>query len=170
MTVSGNTIIRVAAAGTGNGGGIVIGGSGHLISGNRIAGNSRIDNGILINAGTTDCVVQGNFVTGVSNAIFSSSSATSIVVRDNTASSGLALNAANRATGNINTANRAISAQLIPLNLGVFTVGTLPAASVTVGTTAFVTDANSTTFNAVAVGGAANGVPVTFDGTNWRIG
>jgi hypothetical protein len=38
------------------------------------------------------------------------------------------------------------------------------------GQRAYVTDANSTTFNATAVGGGANNVPVTCNGTNWVIG
>lgn len=38
------------------------------------------------------------------------------------------------------------------------------------GARAFVTDANATTFASVVAAGGANGVPVYFDGTNWRIG
>jgi hypothetical protein len=52
-----------------------------------------------------------------------------------------------------------------------YTVATLPsAAAMGAGSLAFVTDANSTTFNAVVVGGGSNAVPVFSDGTNWRIG
>jgi len=51
------------------------------------------------------------------------------------------------------------------------TVANLPAAAtVGMGARAFVSDANSTTFNATAVGGSTNEVPVFSDGTDWRIG
>lgn len=54
---------------------------------------------------------------------------------------------------------------------GVVTVASLPAAAAgNRGFRYFVTDANSTTFWATAVGGGANNVPVTSDGTAWRIG
>lgn len=51
----------------------------------------------------------------------------------------------------------------------VYTVATLPAAG-SAGRTAFVTDANATTFASIVAGAGANGVPVYDDGTNWRIG
>lgn len=51
------------------------------------------------------------------------------------------------------------------------TVATLPAAATAgAGATYFVTDATATTFASIVAGGAANGVPVYSDGTNWRIG
>lgn len=51
------------------------------------------------------------------------------------------------------------------------TVGSLPAASAALtGARAFVTDANSTTFLATAVGGGANAVPVVCNGSAWVIG
>lgn len=53
--------------------------------------------------------------------------------------------------------------------LRVYTVAGLPAAG-TAGRTAFVSDANATTFASIVAGGGANGVPVYDDGTNWRIG
>lgn len=52
---------------------------------------------------------------------------------------------------------------------GTYTVAGLPAAGTT-GRTAFVTDANATTFASIVAGGGANRVPVYDDGTNWRIG
>lgn len=55
------------------------------------------------------------------------------------------------------------------IRLRTYTVAGLPAAG-TAGRTAFVTDANATTFASVVAGGGANGVPVYDDGTNWRIG
>jgi hypothetical protein len=54
---------------------------------------------------------------------------------------------------------------------GSYTVATLPSASTAgAGARAFVTDANSTTFLATAVGGGANAVPVVSNGTSWVIG
>lgn len=47
-------------------------------------------------------------------------------------------------------------------------VSELPAS--TAGVRGFVTDATVTTFASVVAGGGANGVPVYFDGTDWRIG
>jgi hypothetical protein len=170
MTVSGNTIVRVAAAGTGNGGGIVMGGSGHLITGNRISGNSRIDNAILVNVGATNCVIDGNFITGAnSNAVFCNATGSSIVVKNNVGNAGYALQSGNRAFQNLNTTNGINVSQQMGMGLGVFTVATLPATSI-VGTEAYVTDANATTFNSVVAGGGSNKVPVTYDGAAWRIG
>ncbi len=58
-------------------------------------------------------------------------------------------------------------------NIGVptlpsYTVATLPT-GLSDGAQAIVTDANSTTFHATAVGGGANIVPVTLLGGLWRI-
>lgn len=51
------------------------------------------------------------------------------------------------------------------------TVGALAnAATIGAGGRAFVTDANTTTFNAVVGGGGANSVPVFSDGTDWKVG
>lgn len=50
------------------------------------------------------------------------------------------------------------------------TVANLPAASTAKGTARYVTDSNSTTFNATVAGGGANNIRVTSDGTNWKIG
>lgn len=52
---------------------------------------------------------------------------------------------------------------------GSVTVSQLPAAAYA-GRRAFVTDANSTTFNATAVGGGSNAVPVFDNGSAWKIG
>lgn len=51
------------------------------------------------------------------------------------------------------------------------TVANLPtAASAGSGARAFVTDANSTSFNASLVGGGSNAVPVFSDGSAWKVG
>lgn len=47
----------------------------------------------------------------------------------------------------------------------------LPSASVAgAGARAFVTDSNTSTFNATVAGGGANAVPVFSDGSNWKVG
>ena len=51
------------------------------------------------------------------------------------------------------------------------TVSSLPLASaVGAGTRAFVTDANTTTFNSAVSGSGGNAMPVFSTGTSWRIG
>jgi hypothetical protein len=45
-----------------------------------------------------------------------------------------------------------------------------PAAAVSTGARAFVTNSSVTTFNTIVAGGGASKVPVFFDGTNWRVG
>lgn len=50
----------------------------------------------------------------------------------------------------------------------VYVVATLPTGPK--GMRAFVSDANTATFNAVVGGGAGNNVPVFYDGTTWRVG
>ena len=58
-----------------------------------------------------------------------------------------------------------------PLITGATTVGALPAAATAgAGARAFVTDANSSTFNAAAAAGGANAVPVFSTGSAWKIG
>jgi hypothetical protein len=50
------------------------------------------------------------------------------------------------------------------------TVATLPAAASNKGVRFLVSDATATTFWTIVAGAGANTVPVTSDGTNWRIG
>lgn len=65
---------------------------------------------------------------------------------------------------------RIYGAPRIPV-LPVYTVATLPAAATAgMGARAYVTDATATTFAATVAGGGANKVPVTSDGTAWKIG
>jgi hypothetical protein len=57
------------------------------------------------------------------------------------------------------------------LNTITTTVSSLPSASaVGAGTRAFVTDANTTTFNSAVSGSGGNAMPVFSTGTSWRIG
>ena len=58
----------------------------------------------------------------------------------------------------------------VPIVNQAYLVSGLPAASTVTYGRAFVTDANSTTFNDIVVGGGSNKIPVHSDGTNWRIG
>ena len=55
------------------------------------------------------------------------------------------------------------------VNLGTYTVATLPSASANSGAFAQVTDSNSTTNGGTVAGGGANRVPVFSNGTNWII-
>lgn len=63
-------------------------------------------------------------------------------------------------TGNLTVAGYVLTSPV--------TVANLPAGAA--GAKAFVTDATVTTFASIVAGTGANGVPVFFDGTNWRIG
>jgi hypothetical protein len=54
---------------------------------------------------------------------------------------------------------------------GVYTVATLPGASVLgVGARAFVLDSSVTTFGTTVAGGGSGKVPVYSDGTDWKVG
>ncbi len=52
----------------------------------------------------------------------------------------------------------------------VLTVAGLPLAGTSTGQSYMVSDATAVTFWTIVAGGGANTVPVTSDGTNWRIG
>jgi hypothetical protein len=67
------------------------------------------------------------------------------------------------------SADASFSAQYI--QTPALTVATLPSASTAgMGSRAFVSDANATTFASVVAGGGSNKVPVYSDGTDWLIG
>jgi hypothetical protein len=69
----------------------------------------------------------------------------------------------------LSRANAAVVATIVKTTP--VTVSALPsAATAGAGARAFVTDANSTTFNASAAGGGANNMPVFSNGTGWFIG
>ena len=55
------------------------------------------------------------------------------------------------------------------LSTAVYKVADLPSAT-TAGQRTFVSDSNTTTFNATVVGGGSNTVPVFSNGTNWKVG
>jgi hypothetical protein len=57
----------------------------------------------------------------------------------------------------------------VVLSTAVYKVADLPSAT-TAGQRTFVSDSNTTTFNATVVGGGSNTVPVFSNGTNWKVG
>lgn len=59
---------------------------------------------------------------------------------------------------------------LAPVEFPVYTVATLPAAASNTYARAFVSDANSPTWNATVAGGGSVKCPVWSDGTNWKVG
>lgn len=170
-TIIGNTLFRFDTAGTGNCTGIVVGGSGLLISGNRIAGSGRMDNAILINAGTLNTIVQSNLLTGCNNAVFSNATDASVVIRDNTSTSGYALQTNNRALQNLNITNGLTVAQNTQSYRGAMTVAELNALpALSDGDWAYATNTNATTYDSVVAGGGSNRMRVHRVGSNWRIG
>ena len=69
------------------------------------------------------------------------------------------------------TIDATIAAFSLPVVLPSYTVAGLPsAATVGAGAMAYVTDSNTTTFNATVASGGANKIKVTSDGTNWKVG
>ena len=72
-------------------------------------------------------------------------------------------------TANLNIDSTSQIVALKPIIFPVYTVATLPSASVAYQRV-FVSDANATTFYSIVASGGANKVPVFSDGTNWRIG
>ena len=164
-TISGNTVVRVSTAGTGNMvSGLNISGTGHLVSDNRVSGNSRTDAGVTINSGTSATAVQGNFITGSTNTIVSASNSPTLFVLNNTGSTGLSLNAANYAEGNVNTANGSVVSQFVPTQVGSFTVANLPTTGIGVGTMLYASNGRK----AGEGPGAGSGVLVFRDASNWR--
>lgn len=79
------------------------------------------------------------------------------------------ITAGSKLSGNYDTLDGASYRKSVKLTA--VTVSALPsAATVGAGTSMFVSDANATTYNSVVAGGGSNGLRVTSDGTNWRIG
>lgn len=60
--------------------------------------------------------------------------------------------------------------KVIDLPVDIILPGGEKVGTVIAGERAFVTDAAAAIFGNVVVGGGANGVPVYYDGTNWRVG
>ena len=163
--VTGNSINRVAAAGSGNQTSqINVGGSGVIVGGNRLAGNGRVDNAILINAGAANVLIAPNLCTGASNYVFSSSSDPTVIVQGGAATSGVALNAANRAVDVVNLSNSSVATQQTATALSSYTVANLPTAGIGASQIAYASNGRKNGEGA----GAGTGVMVFRDGTAWR--
>jgi len=165
--ITGNTFVRVPAAGTGNQAqAINIGGNctGITISDNRFVGNSRIGNGITIVDAASDIYVSNNHFTGiVSNTVFSTSTSPSVVVSNGFSNVGITMNAANKVFGFLNSSNNIFQTANVLPAVGVYTVANLPT-DVTAGQTAYASDGRKAGEGA----GAGTGVLAFRDGTAWR--
>lgn len=162
--VTGNSILRSADVGTGNGGHILLDGFGILVGNNRIAGGGRMDNGVTITANAANSAVINNFITGATNAVFSSSTSDTVTVSNNVSTAGFALNAANFAMNNYNSSNKTSVSQKTMVSLGSFTVANLPTSSVPEGSIAYASNGRKAGEGA----GAGTGVQVFRDATAWR--
>jgi hypothetical protein len=163
--VTGNSVNRVADAGSGNQASqINVGGSGVIVGGNLLQGNGRVDNAILINAGAANVLVAPNLCTGASNYVFSSSSEPTVIVQGGAASSGLALNAANRAVDVVNLLNNSVVTQQTATALSSYTVANLPTSGIAASQLAYASNGRKNGEGA----GAGTGVMVFRDGTAWR--
>lgn len=163
-TITGNTVVRTSNAGSGKGGQITLGGSGLLVSSNRISGNGQMDNAILVNSTAANVLIGLNLISGANNAVFSNSSAADIVVMGGMGTAGLALNAANYATDYFNSNNKTSEAQKVMIGLGSFTVDNLPTVNVPAGSFAYASNGRKNGEGA----GAGTGVAVFRDATAWR--
>jgi hypothetical protein len=163
--VTGNSINRVADAGSGKQTSqINVGGSGVIVEGNRLAGNGRVDNAILINAGAANVLIGPNLSTGANNYVFSSSSEPTVIVQGGAASSGVALNAANRAVDVVNLSNNNVVTQQTATALSSYTVANLPTSGIAASQLAYASNGRKNGEGA----GAGTGVMVFRDGTAWR--
>jgi len=166
--VTGNNFFRVSAVGTGNQAqalGIGANCTGITVTGNRFAGNSRMTNGIVVQAGATDVYFSGNHFSGIiSNCIFSVSTSPTIVVAGGHGNFGVGMNAANRVVGFTNTSDNQSLTQNIPLGISSYTVANLPI-DVVEGQIAFATNGRKTGEGA----GSGTGVLVIRDNSNWRV-
>ena len=167
-SITGNTFVRVSAEGTGNQvESITIGAScaGINISDNRFVGNSRVTNGIVIQSGASNIYVGPNHFSGIlSNSVFSSSTAASVVVFGGLSNVGVSLNAANKAFGFINTTDNGVPGQNIAPSVGTYTVANLPTSGIAAAQLAYASNGRKNGEGS----GAGTGVLVFRDGTAWR--
>ncbi len=166
--VTGNNFFRVSAAGTGNQAqALGIGGNctGITVTGNRFVGNSRMTNGVVVQAGATDVYLSNNHFSGIiSNSIFSVSTSPTIVVAGGHGNLGVGMNAANRVVGFTNTTDNQSLTQNIPLGISSYTVANLPI-DVVEGQIAFAANGRKTGEGP----GVGTGVLVVRDNANWRV-
>jgi hypothetical protein len=165
--ITGNTFVRVPAAGTGNQAqAINIGGncSGITISDNHFIGNSRIANGITIVDAASDIYVSNNHFTGIlSNSVFSTSTSPSVVIIGGFGNVSATFNAANKVFGFINSGNNNFQTNNVLPGVGVYTVANLPT-DVIAGQTAYASNGRKAGEGA----GSGTGVLVFRDTTAWR--
>jgi len=165
--ITGNNFFRVSAAGTGNQAqALGIGGNctGITVTGNRFVGNSRMTNGVVVQAGATDVYLSNNHFSGIiSNCIFSVSTSPTIVVAGGHGNFGVGMNAANRVVGFTNTTDNQSLTQNIPFGSSPYTVASLPI-DVSVGQIAYASNGRKNGEGA----GSGTGVLVFRDGTAWR--
>lgn len=156
------------------------------------ASNSNYSTGVgyralnAVTSGASNTGVGGDALllisTGANNTALGYQAGDSLTTGSNNIVIGSGADASTATVSNeITLGNSSVTALRVPglsytggvkyLNVGVLTVGTLPAAATAgAGARAFVSDANATTFASIVAAGGANGVPVYSDGTNWRIG
>lgn len=133
--------------------------TGFVSTSNLQANLARVLGGMLVG---TNLTAAGNVTANTITGNISINTAGNIT--GNNVTGNTSITTAGDITGNVLLANTYI--RTVPL-----TVTGLPsAATVGAGSRAFVTDADSTTFANLAVGGAANNMPVFSDGTSWYIG
>ena len=137
--------------------------------------------GTLTNLSVTGNINMGNGVPGVGNINMTASNLfarygtfgganTGLVVTNVMQAGGANIANIYNPNGNI-LSNRTTSQLFLSGNaIGTFTFASLPTASGNTTARSAITDANTTTFNAIVGGGGTNVMPVFSDGTNWRIG
>jgi hypothetical protein len=159
------------------------GGAGVLTSGVRFIGNNCIpvtsNTTAYYVANTTDFYATGNFVN------FLSQSQVYFDFEGTNTGTSLGWNTSDFPVANVMTngqtrpytvsnqpwSMQSVFAGAVSLQYGTLTFATLPACvAANLGAHAYITDAASTTFFAVAAGGGKSTAPVGCDGTNWRIG
>jgi hypothetical protein len=167
-SITGNTFVRVAAAGSGNQAEAISVGanaSGILISDNRFVGNNRMTNGVLIQSGASDIFVGPNHFSGIiSNSVYSVSTSPTVVVWGGMSNVGVGMDAANKVFGFLRTADNIFQSQNVALGISEYTVANLPT-SVVEGQIAFATNGRKTGEGA----GSGTGVLVIRDNSNWRV-
>jgi hypothetical protein len=165
--ITGNTFVRVSAAGSGSQAEAISVGanaSGILISDNRFVGNSRMTNGITIQPGASDVFIGANHFSGIiSNAVFSASTSPSIVVWGGLSNVGVGMDAANKVFGFLRTADNIFQSQNVMPGVSTYTVANLPT-DVQANQIAYASNGRKAGEGA----GAGTGVLVFRDTTAWR--
>jgi hypothetical protein len=166
-SITGNTFVRVAAAGSGNQAEAISVGanaSGILISDNRFVGNSRMTNGILIQSGASDIFVGPNHFSGIiSNSVYSVSTSPTVIVWGGMSNVGVGMDAANKVFGFLRTADNIFQSQNVMPGVSTYTVSGLPT-DVQANQIAYASNGRKNGEGS----GAGTGVLVFRDGSAWR--